>query len=205
MTAESVSAETILAVLRRLGHGPADERATLGELVAKLDNRGHALVLLLLAAPNLTPGPSIPGFSTIFGVPLAVVACEMIAGRSVLRLPRFLARISIRRQRIASTVLRIEPWLERIERVLKARGPAFDSPAGARALGVACLILALLLCLPIPVFTLLPSIALVIVALGRLARDGIAVICGLGMGVLACGILIGLIVAARHLLFLPLG
>ena len=203
MTAEAASADTILAVLRRLGQGPEHERATVGELLAKLDERGHALVLLLLAAPNLTPGPSMPGFSTIFGVPLCIVAYDMIMGRRALRLPRFLARISIPRRRITGFIGKLEPLLRRIERVLKPRRPALDSPAAARALGVACLLLAILLSLPIPVFTLLPALALVIVALGLLARDGMAVICGLGLGLLACGILIGVVVAARHLL--PIG
>ncbi|MBV8538116.1 MAG: exopolysaccharide biosynthesis protein [Alphaproteobacteria bacterium] len=200
MTAEAVSAETILAVLRRLGQGPEHERATVGELVAKLDERAHALVLLLLAAPNLTPGPSMPGFSTIFGVPLCIVAFEMIMGRRALRLPRFLARISIPRRRIAGFIVKLEPLLQRIERVLKPRRPAFGSPAATRGLGVACLFLAVLLSLPIPVFSLLPALALVIVALGLLARDGVAVISGLGLGLVACGILIGIVLAARHLL-----
>jgi len=200
MTAEAASAETILAVLRRLGQGPEHERATVGELVAKLDERGHALVLLLLAAPNLTPGPSMPGFSTIFGVPLCIVAFEMIQGRRTLRLPRFLARISIPRRRIANFIVKLEPLLRRVERVLKPRGPVFDGPAATRGLGMACVLLAVLLSLPIPVFSLLPALALVIVALGLLARDGIAVICGLGLGLAASGILIGLVLAARHLL-----
>ncbi|HTY67428.1 MAG TPA: exopolysaccharide biosynthesis protein [Alphaproteobacteria bacterium] len=200
MSAEAVSAETILAVLRRLGQGPEHERATVGELVDKLDERAHALVLLLLAAPNLTPGPSMPGFSTIFGVPLCIVAFEMIMGRRALRLPRFLARISIPRRRIASFIVKLEPLLQRIERVLKPRRPDFGSLGATRGIGVACVFLAVLLSLPIPVFSLLPALALVIVALGLLARDGIAVICGLGLGLLACGILTGLVLAARHLL-----
>lgn len=200
MTAEAVSAETIVEVLRRLGQGAEGERATLGELVAELDVRGHPLVLLLLAAPNLTPGPSIPGFSTIFGVPLCVVSFEMILGRRRLRLPGILARISIPRQRIASFILKLEPILHRVERVLKPRRPALDGEGTMRALGVACLILSVLLTLPIPVFSLLPATALVIVALGLFARDGLAVLCGLGLGLIACAILAGIVVAARQAL-----
>ncbi len=200
MTAEAVSAETILAVLRRLGHGPEDERATLGELVARLDARGHALVILLLAAPNLTPGPSIPGFSTIFGVPLCIVAFEMILGRRSLRLPGFVARISIPRRRVANFIRKLEPLLQRIERVLKPRPPALDAPAVGRAIGFACLVLSVLLVLPIPVFSLVPAAALVILALGLLARDGLAVLCGVGLGVVACAILAGIVIAAREVL-----
>jgi hypothetical protein len=203
MTAEAVGADTILEVLRRLGQGPADERATLDELLGKLGERSHALALLLLAAPNLTPGPSMPGFSTIFGVPLCLVAFEMIRGQRVLRLPRFIARITIPRRRIAAFIGKLEPLLRRIERVLRPRRPSLDRPAVARTLGVACLVLAVLLSLPIPVFSLLPALALVIVALGLLARDGMAVVCGVGLGGVACALLIVAVAAARHIL--PLG
>jgi hypothetical protein len=200
MTAEAVSAETILQVLRRLGHGAEDEEATLGDLVAQLDVRGHPLVLLLLAAPNLTPGPSIPGFSTIFGVPLCIVAFEMILGRTRLRLPGFLARITVRRRRVADFIVKLEPILNRIERVLKPRRPSLDGEATGRALGVLCMMLAVLLTLPIPVFSLLPATALVIVALGMFARDGLAVLFGLGLGLVACLLLVGIGFAARQAL-----
>lgn len=210
MSSEAASAETILSVLRRLGHdseregaereGPEHERVTLGELVARLDERGHALVLLLLTAPNLTPGPSMPGFSTVLAVPLVIVALEMALGRRTLRLPRLLANLTIRRRRIANFIIKLEPFLARTERVLKPRGPDVTTEARCRAIGAACVVLGLVLALPIPVFCLVPATALLVIALGLLARDGAAVICGLGIGVIACGLLVGLIVAARHLL-----
>ena len=200
MTPEAASAETILSVLRRLGDGPEHERATLGELVARLDERGHALVLLLLAAPNLTPGPSMPGFSTLFGVPLCIVALEMALGRRTLRLPRLLANIAVPRRRVANLVLKLEPVLRRTERLLRPRLPDPGTPSRVRAIGAACVLLGAVLALPIPLFSLVPATAVVLIALGLLARDGVAVICGLTLGLLACGVLAGLAVAARHLL-----
>ena len=130
----AIGADTIIAAFRRLGEGPADESTTLGDLVTRLDARAHALVLLLLAAPNLTPGPSMPGFSTIFALPLCVVAFEMMLGRRRLRLPGFLARIQIRRGRIAGLVGRLEPLLHRVERVLRPRGPGLAGPGSERPL-----------------------------------------------------------------------
>lgn len=197
------SAETILAILQRLGHGPEHERATLGELVARLDERGHALVLLLLAAPNLTPGPSMPGFSTVLAVPLIIVAFEMSLGRRSLRLPRLLANITVPRRRVAALIGKIAPLLRRTERVLRPRAPNLNTPAGCRAVGAACVLIGTLLALPIPLFSLVPATALVLVALGLLARDGVAVICGLGLGLAAAGLLLGLIAAVPRLL--PLG
>ncbi len=194
--AAGVELESILAALQRLGEGPAEERATLGELVGRLDARGHALILFLLAAPNLTPGPSMPGFSTIFGVPLCIVAFEMMLGHRSLRLPGFLARIEIRRGRVANVVARLEPLLRRVERVLKPRWPSLAGPAATRGLGAACFVLGILLALPIPVFSLLPAGAIVATSLGILARDGVAVAVGLGAGLAALVVLVGLVVAA---------
>jgi hypothetical protein len=195
----TIGADTILAAFRRLGEGPADESTTLGALVTSLDARAHALVLLLLAAPNLTPGPSMPGFSTIFAVPLCIVAFEMMLGRRRLRLPAFLARIEIRRGRIAGFVGRLEPLLHRLERVLKPRGPALAGPDAERPLGFVCVLLGVLLALPIPLFSMLPACAVLAIALGLLTRDGLAVAVGLGTGVvaiIALAVLVTLAVAA---------
>jgi hypothetical protein len=182
-------ADSILAALRRLGDGPS-EMMTLGEIVTRLDARAHALVLFLLAAPNLTPGPSIPGFSTLFGLPLCVVAFEMALGRRALRLPRFLARIEIRRVRVVATVARLAPLLHRVEGWLTPRLASLTR--AERTLGGACVVLGALLALPIPVYSMLPAVAVMAIALGLLLRDGAAVAVGLALGVASAAVLVAL-------------
>ena len=176
-------ADTIAEALRQLGLGPAEEKVTIGQLVTQLDARAQSLVLLLLAAPNLTPGPSMPGFSTIFGLPLCIVAFEMMLGRPHLRLPRFLARRTYTRGRVAAFVARLMPLLKRFEAVLKPRWPEL---AGSRRLvGAVCFLLGLLLLFPIPVFSLLPAFVIVVIALGRLAQDGLVIAVGLALTALS--------------------
>jgi hypothetical protein len=196
---QTVDAETIVEALRRLYEGPADERMPLGDIIFRLDTRAHALALLLLSAPNLTPGPSLPGFSTIFGLPLCFVAAEMALGQGRLRLPRILAQIQIPLGRVAATVNRIEPLVIRIERVLKPRGWVVTGTAARRLLGAVCFILGILLTLPIPVFSLLPATAIVAIALGLLSRDGWVVAGGLVLGVASVAVFIGLALAAAAL------
>jgi hypothetical protein len=175
-------ADTIAEALRQLGDGPPEEPVTIGQLVAQLDARAQSLVLLLLAAPNLTPGPSMPGFSTIFGVPVCIVAFEMMLGRPHLRLPGFIARRPYTRGRVAAFVARLTPLLRRFEAVLKPRLPEL---AGSRRLvGTVCFVLGLLLLFPIPVFSLLPAFVILVIALGRLAQDGLVIAVGLGLTVL---------------------
>lgn len=176
-------ADTIAEALRQLGLGPAEEKVTIGQLVTQLDARAQSLVLLLLAAPNLTPGPSMPGFSTIFGLPLCIVAFEMMLGRPHLRLPSFLARRTYTRGRVAAFVARLMPLLKRFEAVLRPRWPEL---AGSRRLvGAVCFLLGLLLLFPIPVFSLLPAFVIVVIALGRLAQDGLVIAVGLALTALS--------------------
>ena len=185
---QPLDADSIAATLRQLGEGPAESEITVGEMVARLEARGHSLALILLAAPNLTPGPSLPGFSTLFGIPLCIVAFEIMMGRPHLRLPAFIARRRFRRGRVATFVGHVARILERFESVLRPRWRGLAEHPGW--VGAACLALGVLLTLPLPVFSMLPAAAILIIALGRLARDGVVIAGGFGLGVVALGALV---------------
>jgi len=104
------------AALQAAVAGDPAARITLGELVEALQARGYGLLLFLFAVPNLTPGPSLPGFSTIFAVPLALVAIQMALGVAHPRLPGFLARLGISRGRAQRVVAAAAPLLARGEK-----------------------------------------------------------------------------------------
>ena len=74
-------------------------------------------------------------FSTIFGLPLCIVAFEMMLGRPHLRLPRFLARRTYTRGRVAAFVARLVPeqvrcLLEKVALMSRRRKP--HVPIGRR-------------------------------------------------------------------------
>ena len=120
MTTE-VPEEAIAAALRRLAEGPDDGDVGIAELGELLGVRSFGIAMLLLAAPNLTPGPSLPGFSTIFGLPMIWLAVEMLLGRGSPRLPRFLAERRIGRLRLRAFLARALPLIERVDRVVRPR------------------------------------------------------------------------------------
>ena len=172
------------AALRAAVAGDPTGRVTLGELVEALQARGYGLLLFLFAVPNLTPGPSLPGFSTIFAVPLALVAIQMTLGVAHPRLPGFLARLGTSRGRAQRLVAAASPLLARSEKILRPRGAALIGPAARRWIGCAALLQAVLLLIPLPLLPLIPSLALVVLALGLAAQDGVAV----GIGLAACAL-----------------
>lgn len=170
--------DSIVAALLRLGEGPPDIAVTIEELVASLDSRAVGFIVLLMALPNLTPGPSMPGFSTVFGVPVCIVAAQMTLGRARLWLPHWIGKRAVSRGRVARVIGHAIPMVRRIETLLKPRWPLLTQSIIGRWTGIGCLTAGVLLALPIPVFSMAPAFALVLLSLGLLARDGIMLILG---------------------------
>ena len=175
--------------LRRVADGPADQDVMVGEVLADLGSHAHLLALVLLSAPNLTPGPSLPGFSTILGLPLLLVAGQMMLGHERLWLPRRLVEIKVARRRLAGLLGRAIPLLQRVERLLRPRWRLFAGDRAKRPIGGACLALGVILSLPIPLFTMAPAAAILLIALGAMSRDGAAVALGLVAGLASLALL----------------
>jgi hypothetical protein len=199
---ERAPEETIAGVLRRIGTHSDAERLTLGEILDSLDHRAYGFVLLLLAAANFTPGPSMPGFSTLFGLPAIAMAAQMVLGWSRPWLPARLARLSMPRQRFTATVAKALPMIARLDRVLRPRLTWLVNLTGHRWTGAAALLQALLLCLPLPLYPMAPAASLVLMSLGMIARDGLMLALGHVAGVLALGLAVAMIFLAKQILAL---
>jgi hypothetical protein len=95
--------------------------------------------------------------------------------------------------------LRSLPYLEGAERLLRPRLTVLLSWTGERLIGLAILILALVLFLPIPFANWLPACAIAIIGLAIVEKDGLAVLVGLAVGVasltVAAAVVIGLVKA----------
>lgn len=135
----------------------------------------------------------LPGISTITGIPLAVIAFQMLIGLPRAYLPRWLGQRSLHADNFRRLVEKSAPLLQKTERVLKPRWPALTSIAGERSVGAFCLLMALVLALPIPFGNLLPAIAVVLIALGLIEKDGLVVTLGFVVGALGLAVVWGLI------------
>src|SRR5262249_48325305 len=157
---------TVAAVLNRIVEDQAGERVAIGDIIGSLGPRAHGFALLLLSAPNLTPGPSMPGFSTIFALPMCLVAAQMVLGQRSLWLPHFLMRRSMKRGFFIKLVNALVTLVARLDRVLRPRWPALTTPFVERLLGLAGLGFAVLLLLPLPFYSLLPATGAIMLSLG---------------------------------------
>jgi hypothetical protein len=132
--------------------------------------------MLIFAAPNVLPTP--PGFSTLLAAPLIFLATQLALSRPAPWLPKFIASRSMPRADFAVIIGKASPWLERAEKLLKPRLSFLTRPPFEQAIGVVCLILAIMLFLPIPFGNMPPALAICLFSLAILERDGIAAILG---------------------------
>jgi hypothetical protein len=152
------------------------ESLTLGELLHELSVFGHMLVCLVFAVPFLLPIP-LPGLSTFFGLVIGFVALQ-IAFKQDPWVP-----VSWRVRAISPGILlKLFSGLTRIltftERFIRPRFKFFARhPGFVRVNGLVMFVLAALLALPMPPgFNAPPALAIIVLAVGSLERDG-AVVC----------------------------
>jgi hypothetical protein len=167
------------------------QRVTVEELVTALSDRSFAALIMLFAAPNLLPLP--PGSSTVFGIPLVLIASQLLTGRSRLWLPRWLRQRSLDGQTFRLIAAGIEPFLRRLEKLAKPRYWPMSRVAAERFVGLVVLLMALILIFPIPFGNWTPAVAALLVSLGLSERDGLWLGCGALVAAGSVGLAAGIV------------
>lgn len=161
------------------------EKVAIGDLVNALRNRAFGILFLLFGIPNCIPMP--PGIPVICGIILALIGLQMALGRHDLWLPDIIAKRTFSRAMLERIVNRSRPYIRRFEGWSKPRYPHVSGPVGRHIMGVTVVVLGLVLAfLPIPFFgNIPPGIAVCILGLGLVERDGLIIMIGYVASVLA--------------------
>jgi hypothetical protein len=207
MTRRAVNHRKVSQIIADLAREPK-ERVRLADLVGVLDERAFGVLMLILSLPNAVGLGTIPGLSTVFGIPQIFVSLQMILGRPRPWLPAFVLDRSIAMKDFRTMVERAEPHLARIERLLRPRLAVMSSTLVERLLGIVFLLLSVVVSLPIPFANQPPAVAQGLISLGLIERDGAVVTAGIVASAIAIaiaiavggGILAGIYFAARALL-----
>lgn len=168
-------------VLASLASRPG-ERLTVADVLSVLRDRAFALLVVVLGLPNCLPMP--PPIPLVCGFLLAFVAIQIIIGRPTPWLPRVLLERSVARADVERAVSRAVPILTRLERFSRPRMTVFESGVAFRVMGVLLLVLSIGIIFALPPFLgQIPlGIAVCLVGLGLVERDGLVVLGGLAIG-----------------------
>ena len=96
--------------------------------------------------------------------------------------PEKLKYKSIPSKQLKSFIDGAAPYVEKLEILVKPRLEFVTLGLFSRFIGFAGLIMALAVCVPLPLTNTVPSFGIALMALGVLTRDGLAVLAGLFIG-----------------------
>jgi hypothetical protein len=169
------------------------EVASSGVLLWRLSDQPHAeerergfyLLMILFSLPFVSPIP-LPALSNVFGVAVMVISFRL-AWRLPPRLPSFLAKREIPRERIEAFLRKAGSALQGIEKLVKPRvGNWMAWPPAQFANAMALALMGFLLAIPLPPVLpfshSLPCWSIIIIALAMMERDGVLIWFGYVVG-----------------------
>jgi hypothetical protein len=180
MTAQTIEPLAISRRLTQLAEDVEGEAATMDWIMAQLHERAFGLFLLVLALPCCIP--FLYGVPQVVALPLMFISVQMLIGRDVPWLPRKLGARTVSKASLQDLARRAVPWLRRIEAVSRPRLARLTYPPLDRVVGLALVLFSASILVPLPGTNTVPGIAVVIVAMGLLQRDGILVVLGAILG-----------------------
>jgi hypothetical protein len=173
-------------VLRELAEGEG-ERVTFRDILTGLRHRAFGFTLLIFALPCVLPMP--PGIPTICGIALVIIALNLIGARQRLWLPNAIADKSVARADLRRMIGRALPYLERLEKICKPRLPIVTDSVGKVLIGIIIFALGAVMILPIPFLgNMPPGFAASVIAIGMTERDGLIVLIGALISVIAIAV-----------------
>jgi hypothetical protein len=172
-----------------------DPAITLRELLAMLGEQGLLVFCGVLAAPFLLP-LTVPGMSTVLGLPMLLIGFAVMVSR-VPWLPERLLNRSLPAPTVRGVLAKVRGWAERFEHLVR---PRLLGLTGGRVVnfvnGGLVIVAVLLLMAPIPLVPFinsLPALAIILLCFGMAERDGVVILLGYLMTVVSAVYVGGLV------------
>lgn len=181
--------QTLTALLAR---EHTQEGLTLGEVVQRIGDRGFGLLLLVLSLPSALPIPA-PGYSTPFGILIALLALQMLCGRTTPWMPARAAGLQLKGKFLDAMLGFAGKFFAKVEFLIRPRWRWVGSRAGRAFMGGLVLIMAALMILPIPLTNTFPAFVIFVIGIGLTEDDGLAALLACILGVLAVLLYAGVI------------
>ena len=174
------SGASLSAVLTNTANSLGSEPFTLRELLELVGEQGLLTFCIILNLPFLIP-VSIPGVSTIFGTVIILIGIGLTLNR-LPWLPERLMQRQFSGEQLAPILVRGSEYTAKLERWIHPRlGMFTDGPLASRINGLAIVLGGILLLFPlglVPFSNTLPGIAVMLLAIGMLQRDGYFIFAG---------------------------
>lgn len=166
------------------------ETVTFGDIIHDFEDRGYGFFLFLFALPAALPLPAV-GYGTVLGIPLILISVQMLFGKRHVWFPAKIRNITIETKSLNDVVEKANPWVRKLEYLVRPRLGFITRGAGRNLIGLAALIMSVSVLIPLPFTNTVPSLGIALMAVGRIMHDGLAMFAGIVIGLLWVAALVG--------------
>ena len=159
-------------------------RVSVNDVVYAVGRRSFGPLLLVAGLITLAPIiGDIPGMPTLMAVLVLLVSGQLLAGREAFWLPNWLLKRSLSREKFDKAIKWMKKPARWIDGLLRVRLPWLTGYIGIRVTAVVCLLIALAM----PPMEFIPfsangaGLALTLLGLGLVARDGVVLLLGFAL------------------------
>jgi hypothetical protein len=174
----SPTSDSIRAILAKAHEG---DEVTVDSCISALGDNSIPLALLLFTLLSSLPLFSIPGFTTVTGIPIILLGGQLLFAREHIWLPKRIRQHHLTSPRLWLWLNKILPYMDKIEHHLKPRMLGLSKAPMRRFLGFIFVIIGILLALPIPFINFPAGFSMFILAVGLVERDGLVIAAGLAI------------------------
>lgn len=158
-----------------------DEKVCTFDLLEALHERGFGFLLFIFALPAAIPLPGL-GINLVIALPLLFLTFQQAIGLQSIWIPNWMKYKSISKTQFEAIVDKALPLIQKVEFFVRPRLGFITQGVFSVLIGILGLVMALSICIPLPLTNTVPAMGIALMALGVIMRDGLAVIAGAVLG-----------------------
>ena len=158
------------------------ERISVQYILDHFHERGIGIVLIFFSAPMALPIPVPPGINIILATPLVLLTVHQLLGAKNIYMPEKIRQKEVSVQKVSGMITGLIPWFKKLEILIKPRLGWITGPRWAQIFGLLAFIMALTVCIPVPLTNTVPSLGITLMSVGFMMRDGLAILGGAMIG-----------------------
>jgi len=169
------------------------QRVSVDDVVHAIGRRSFGPLLLVAGLITLAPIiGDIPGMPTLMAALVLLVSVQLLAGRNTFWLPEWMLKRSISRSKFDKGIRFLKKPARWVDGLLRVRLPWLTGYIGIRVTAVVCLLIALAM----PPMEFIPfsangaGLALALLGLGLVARDGVVLLLGFALLGATCALIL---------------
>lgn len=152
---------------------------TVDECIHQLGRNSITLCLLLFTLLSSLPLFSIPGFTTVTGIPIIILGAQLMTAREYIWLPKRIRNRCLSSEKLWRAMQRSLPYLRKMEKRLAPRLLVLSEAPMRNFVGFVFVVVGTLLALPIPFINFPAGFSMFLLAVGLVSRDGFMVLLGM--------------------------